>query len=578
MSRERYLLAAGPDGTIDRACIAAAARMAGLVALFEAPHLAFFGAGDSPHLLLPDRGGIVWGRIFGPAGTPLGADAPQLAPPISPETLMRAAWGRYLAISLSPQGIEIAREPSGAIGCYYQHRDGGLICASDAALLTAAAGHVPAFDWDEVLAQLQYRNQRTERTALAGITELPPGAALRLENGTSRRRSAWSPYSLAANWNRRARFEDAQPLVRRAILGTVAALARDYQRPIVKLSGGLDSSLVTAALAASGAHPTCLTFRGSGADLDETRYARAVVARTGSPHEIETLDADTVSLAHDAATHLPRPTARLFAQADDALQAALAHRIGADAFFSGGGGDTVFWYFPTVTAALDRLRCGGWVGFWHTLGDLAQMTGDSRTRALRIVLDKLAQRKVQPWFHSLRFLAPHAQALTKPGWHPWLPTPHSALPGVRAYVRSLIQMQDHYEHGARLRFGPAIPPLLAQPVVEQCLAIPSWLWCAGGRDRAVARAAFADLLPAEVLDRRSKGGFDGLVTRLVNRARDEARELLLDGILAKQDLLDRSAIEQVLTHTVPIGNADSSRLLRLVSVETWLRSWTTRRG
>jgi len=578
MSRERYLLALGSGDAVDWTRIADTARATDLVPLFEAPHSTFFGAADRPYLLLPNRSGIVWGRMFGPTGKPLGAETPQLAPPISPEALTRACWGRYLVVSVTSQTVEIAREPSGAIGCYYHSRDGGFICASDAALLTAALGRIPQFDWDEVLAQLQYRNLRTERTALAGITELPPGTALQMEHGKVTRRGIWSPYPLAADWDRRARFEDARPLVRRTILDTVAALARDYRRPIVKLSGGLDSSLVTAALAACGAHPTCLTFRGRGADLDETRYAKAVVARSGSPHEIAALDADAVSLAHDAASHLPRPTARLFAQADDALQVALAHRIGADAFFSGGGGDTVLWYFPTVAAALDRLHCGGWIGFWQTLGDLARMTGDSRTRALRIALEKLAQRRPQPWFHTLRFLPPQVQALAAPGWHPWLPVPEGTLPGVRAYVRSLIQMQDHYEHGARLSFGPAIPPLLAQPVVEQCLAIPSWLWCAGGRDRALARAAFVDLLPAEILARRTKGGADGFVTRLLNAERGHARALLLDGILAKQDLLDRSEIDQVLTRTVPIGNADSSRLLRLVSVEAWLRSWTARRG
>ena len=578
MNREAYLIAAGADGEIGQARTAETARKAGLAPLIETRDFTFFGVPDCPHLRLPNGSGILWGRLFGPNSKPLAEDARQLDPPIVPEALMRACWGRYLAVSVTPQGIEIAREPSGGIGCFYHVQGGSLLCASDAALLTAAAGHVPAFDWTEILSQLQYFNLRTERTALTGICQLPPGAALRLEGGMLTRRGIWSPYTYATKWDRRARFEEAQPLVRRAILDTVATLVRSYRRPIVKLSGGLDSSLITAALATSGAHPTCLTFRGGGADLDETHYAKAVVARTGSPLEIASLDPAAASLLHDAAADLPWPTARLFAQADDALQVALARRIGGDAFFSGGGGDTVLWYFPTVAAALDRLRCGGWIGFWETLGDLAQMTGDSRARALRIALAKLAQRRPEPWPHNLRFLSPAAQALAAPGWHPWLPAPAGTLRGVRAYVRSLIQMQDHYEHGARLAFGPAIPPLLAQPVVEQCLAIPSWLWCTGGRDRALARAAFADLLPAQVLARRTKGGFDGFATRLLNGARDQARELLLDGLLARQGLLDRDGIEQVLVRAVPVGDVDSIRLLRLVAVETWLRSWTARRG
>lgn len=578
MSREAYLLLAGASGEDARGRAAAAARQAGLVPLIETRDLIFFGATDHPHLLVPQRSGILWGRLFGANGKALAPDAHQLEPPIVPEMLMRTCWGRYLAIGVTSEAIEIAREPSGGIGCFYEVEADVLLCASNAALLCAATGRIPAFDWTEILSQLQFFNLRTERTALSKIRQLPPGAALRLENGRFTRRGVWSPYAFAENWDRRTQPDEMRPLVRRAILDTTAALARAYHRPIVKLSGGLDSSIVAAALAASGAHPTCLTYRGGGADLDETRYAKAVVARTGSPHETASLDPAAVSLSHDAAAALPWPTARLFTQADDVLQVELARRIGGDAFFSGGGGDTVLWYFPTVAAALDRLRCGGWIGFWRTLGDLAQMTGDTRARALRIALAKLAQRRPQPWAHNLRFLALDAQMLAEPGWHPWLPAPAGTLPGVLAYVRSLIQMQDHYEHGHRLDFGPAIAPLLAQPVVERCLAVPSWLWCADGHDRVLARAAFADLLPAEVLKRRTKGGFDGFATRILNGARDEARALLLDGLLAKQGLLDRSGIEQALTRAAPVGDADSIRLLRLAAVETWLTSWAARRS
>jgi asparagine synthase (glutamine-hydrolysing) len=469
------------------------------------------------------------------------------------------------------------REPSGGIGCYYARQGHRLILASDAALLADALGQTPDVDLIEVRSQLQYFGYRTERTALAGVIELPPGTCLSLEAGRLSRRIAWSPYPFARHWDRHAEFEAAQREVRRAILTTVAAMARGFRHPIVKLSGGLDSSIVTAGLAAAGAGATCLSLRSGGADLDETRYARAVAERCGSPIAVETLDPENVVLAHSAASHLPRPVARLFAQADDALAVALARRIGGDAFFSGGGGDNVLWYFPTAAPALDRLRRDGLLGSWQTLGDLGRMTGVGRLKATRIALRKLVQRHAQDWPHHLGFLSPDARTLAEPGWHPWLPPPSGTTPGVRAYVRALIQMQDHFEHGARRAFGPILTPLLAQPVVEQCLATPSWLWCRGGRDRALARAAFADLLPDTVLARRTKGGFDGFVTRILNRSRAEVRTMLLEGLLADKGLLDRAAIEQALTGEAPIADEAASRLLRLAAVEAWLQSWRARR-
>src|SRR3546814_14815300 len=51
-----------------------------------------------------------------------------------------------------------------------------------------------------------------------------------------------------------------------------------------------------------------------------------------------------------------------------------ARAIGADAFFSGGGGDDVFCYLRTVLPAIDRLRIEGFRAMLETTGDIARMT------------------------------------------------------------------------------------------------------------------------------------------------------------------------------------------------------------
>src|SRR3546814_19661361 len=50
-----------------------------------------------------------------------------------------------------------------------------------------------------------------------------------------------------------------------------------------------------------------------------------------------------------------------------------ARAIGADAFFSGGGGDDVFCYLRTVLPAIDRLRIEGFRAMLETTGDIARM-------------------------------------------------------------------------------------------------------------------------------------------------------------------------------------------------------------
>ena len=119
----------------------------------------------------------------------------------------------------------------------------------------------------------------------------------------------------------------------------------------------------------------------------------------------------------------------------------------------------------------------------------------------------------------------------------------------------------------------ALHPLLVQPILEACLRIPTWLWLRGGRDRAVARAAFRGLLPEATLSRRSKGHLTSLFMAGYLATRPELESLLLDGRLAAAGLLDRDTIREYLRRDGRPDDADYMRLLDLSSAETWLRGF-----
>ena len=94
----------------------------------------------------------------------------------------------------------------------------------------------------------------------------------------------------------------------------------------------------------------------------------------------------------------------------------------------------------------------------------------------------------------------------------------------------------------------------------------------GGRDRAVARAAFASRLPPEVVWRRGKGRLDSLCTASYLRQRGALADLLLGGRLAERGLLDKPAIETYLAHDLVEGDFAYFRLLEIADVERWVRS------
>ncbi|MGC1302147.1 MAG: asparagine synthase-related protein, partial [Caulobacteraceae bacterium] len=120
---------------------------------------------------------------------------------------------------------------------------------------------------------------------------------------------------------------------------------------------------------------------------------------------------------------------------------------------------------------------------------------------------------------------------------------------------------------------PLLHPLLAQPVMETCLAMPSWLWVEGGVDRAVARGAFREDLPDLVVQRRGKGSLHGYFTRVFEASRGVLRELLADGVLARRGLVDGAAVRAYLDQPRRPRDLDFYRLFELADVELWLRGW-----
>jgi len=114
-------------------------------------------------------------------------------------------------------------------------------------------------------------------------------------------------------------------------------------------------------------------------------------------------------------------------------------------------------------------------------------------------------------------------------------------------------------------------PLLSQPVVESCLRIPTWMWISGGRNRAVARSAFADILPLEVLNRRSKGTFMNYLGEVFQRNKPQIQEFLLSGRLGERGLLDLTAIRSFMESDLPLHGYVFTRIFDLCRVENWVR-------
>lgn len=544
--------------------------------LFEADRLSMLGHRGAPHLMLPDGAGLVWGFLFERTTSARILEPAHLREPCQTiERFVERQWGGYLLIRMSGSSVDILRDPSGSIPCYHVRVDGADLFTSRVDLLYETGLLQPEFDWTVVVQSMVYRDLRPARTPLRGVDELMPGSCATVEGGATRVATIWSLWSKATPDCEIGTAAEAVEQVRRVTTNCVAAWGRCFRRPMLELSGGLDSSILAAVLAQAGCNPLCATFASIEGDPDETPYARAVVEHLGLRMDVLRADIAEVDITQTQARNLPRPAARAFSQAHDAALRVLARREGTDAFFSGGGGDNVFAYLRSVLPAIDRVQRGGG-GVFKTIHDIANLTDVSMWRILiSFVRRGLRLRAARPWARNERFVAQAAlRTLPFPHGHPWLDSPPSLLPGKRVHGRSMIVIQNHLEGFDRLYDAPIISPLMSQPLVETCMAVPTWLWCEGGINRAVARKAFADRLPPIVLQRQSKGAFDAYSTKVFAANRGAVEEMLLSGTLAQQGLIDIGRVEAALAPNAT-SRADMLRLLELADIEAWLRAWSS---
>ncbi|MBS0503196.1 MAG: hypothetical protein JSS55_05205 [Proteobacteria bacterium] len=533
---------------------------------------------DNPkEVVLIDGVGAAIGTVFSPGEQEsvrrLNSDGGRRILQSNGAELLERYWGAYVAVIPGPRDGEtlIIRDPSGGQPCLYAQVRGGWVIASDLATLISVCGAKHEIDWREIAHHLFAVGLRSERTSIAGVMELLPGFRMTISVADAHISPVWSPWSYAASAHQLDDPDDAALRLHRSIADSIAGWSAGRRHVLLGLSGGLDSSIVAAALAECGQPFSCLNLVSADPDGDERDYARQVTDLLDVPLFEEVRQVGTVDVGRSTAANLPRPVARSFAQESDRLQIAAAAAVGADIFFSGGGGDNVFCSLQSVAPVADRIRVGGLgPGAFKTSRDIAFLTGCSWATALRGGLRRAWRGAAQyRWPTDRSFLKEEIANEVQIFSHPWLNPPSGALPGQAAHVALLLHTQNHFEGLERSRVAPTISPLTAQPVVEAALRIPSWMWFHDGHNRWVARAAFADNLPRRVIYRRSKATPNSFVTDVFKANRSRITELLMDGGLVRHGILDRDAVWAALNSNRPCSELEYPRLMSFVDVEAW---------
>jgi asparagine synthase (glutamine-hydrolysing) len=274
----------------------------------------------------------------------------------------------------------------------------------------------------------------------------------------------------------------------------------------------------------------------------------------------------------------------------------LAVEVGATAIFTGEIGDDIFAHAPSPEVLAECYETlGPSLRFARAAADYAELMRISIWAAAAVAARYSAwQRRTPYWslydykrqffgIDSTRSLVTdeavraYEAALTR-FIHPWFRNVHGMPLGRTMLTYALVAATSTWTHSAFAGNNAGLfrMPFANQPLVEAFCAIPSHLHFLHGENGAVARRAFRDRLSDDVLKRGTgKGSIELWLQDLIPRHRGFLKEVLLDGILVRERILDRNKVGAMLSGTVDRSRVGAEDLIAQLYTESWLRRWTS---
>jgi asparagine synthase (glutamine-hydrolysing) len=502
--------------------------------------------------------------------------------------LIDSYWGAYVAF-VADRFVDrkwVLRGPMADLPVLMTTLDGAqLFCSSVADCV--ALGLRFSINLPYVQAHLVLSGSRARETGLNEVTSLEIGECLEVTNGVARRRYYWHPCDIA----RRDPVENPQEaarLLRRTTRACVHGWASRHLGILHRLSGGLDSSIVLSCLADAPTRPdvTCLHYHSPDGRGDERTFARAAASRAHC--ELIELERNrTADLSRICTIPLTASPLRDLCDFDRyRTEAALAHKHGASAIFCGALGDGLFHFAPALPAVAEYIRRHG-IGpeLLEVIMDVVRLGEVSVWKALQSGLrDGVFRSTRSYWLAQLHQARPDARLVSRETFeefsrnaarfiHPWFETIDDVPLGKLGLINALTADNDYDMPYATAGDAPVIGPLVAQPLAEVCLRIPTHLNVRDGRDRSVARRAFANDIPDMIIRRTTKGTPADWLKHVIARNSAFVREFLLDGILVAEGLLDRALLESAMPGSPGKTTASGGLIMQHLYTEAWMRKW-----
>jgi asparagine synthase (glutamine-hydrolysing) len=511
-----------------------------------------------------------------------------------------AVWDR------TTRRLFLARDRMGVEPLYYGFVGRTFVYASELKSIRQHPDFTPAINQAALHLYLRYLSIPDPFSIYDGIGKLPPGTILTfdLQNRTVATRIFWSAVDAARRGveNRFSGSDEAASREAERLLRDAVRLRMVADVPVgVFLSGGLDSSLVTALMqdqSASRVHSFSIGF--ADAAYDESRYARVVADHLGTDHtDVVMTSADVV----DAIPRLPSMYDEPFgdsSQIPTFLVSTVARRRVTVAL-SGDGGDEVFGGYVRYTAGHTLLRRIGRIplplrtviaralalvpshGWDRILGiGRALLPEDLRRPASGQRVHKLSRILASSSGDSLYFeLVSHWSELVDGNLAAEAPLERNlhSLPFLDPIERMMFFDQVSYLPNDILtkvdRASMAVSlevrePLLDYRLVEFMWTLPLAMKVSGGKGKHLLRRMLGRYLPDAVIDRPKMGFGIPLEHWLRGPLRDWAESLLDPRDIVASGLVDPKPVRTKWDEHLA-GKADwKHQLWAILMLQAWL--------
>lgn len=481
----------------------------------------------------------------------------------------------------------------GIFPVYYGENKGQLAFANIPELVLLLFKKSPELNESALFKYLAFCYNPGWETFFKGVHRLRPGCYLEFHRGKIQLQKYWSPSFFPIEKPEAFFIHE----LRERLIESIRIRQEPESRVGVFLSGGLDSSTVTALLSREGNSVATFSFRCEGETFDESHYAERVAETFGTFHTLVEYTPEDIESVQDWVIHLDEPFCDAGINVATFLLAKSASGC-INVVFTGDGGDELFGGHPVYTAdRVDKLfqKIPQWIR--DPIFALGRFVPDSdkkkdwKVKLKRFSLSQRFPKPLRTFRWRLYYLPNELEKLLVPDlWKSQL--------GNRVYedIFQLYQEASGFDdlgqtlyvdywtvvHFYLRRMGLVRPfgirpkfPLLDLHLVEFCATIPEYYKIRTLSDvKYIEKKVVEVFLPYEIVYRKDKLGHSIPLKNWIRhhpKVRTFFYDMLSPSRIRNQGLFRPEFVQRMLLEHAKAKENHSHRLWALIVLECWLK-------